>query len=213
MSFLTDQLPRYAPLSDAAREALRESKVSADFTYAEVGATAGELPVGYRHVDRSWELGRGAECFEAARDALFAWEMLPSWTRVHPDPVTAPSGSTLVLELKLFGLWWVSCVRLLPAEGCDSRASCASQTYGTLPGHHGRGEERFEVAHLADDRVVYRLRSFSRWQKVLPRLAPALARRLQDRFATDSAARLIAALAARRNARSAPPSNRSIHPV
>ena len=44
----------------------------ATVTYAEVGATAGELPAGYHHVRSTRVIGHGRERFERASDDLFA---------------------------------------------------------------------------------------------------------------------------------------------
>lgn len=43
--------------------------------YTEVGATAGELPVGYRHVLHRVVLGHGEDLFLVAGARLLAWEM------------------------------------------------------------------------------------------------------------------------------------------
>lgn len=194
MSVLSDQLPRLRPADDAELRALLAEKSATDFSYPEVGASAGALPPGYRHVDRSWQLGTGRACFDAARRALFEWRVLPDWVRLHDTHAAHDAGTTAILEIHALGCYWRSGVRLLACEGRDGSARVAARSYGTLPGHHACGEERFELAQLDDDRVVYRLRSFSRWRKWLPRTLPALARRLQDRFADDSAAKLSAAL-------------------
>ena len=61
--------------------------------------------------------------------------------------------------------------------------------YGTLPGHAESGEERFNVEwHEQDDAVWYDIVAFSRPQQFLARLGYPFARRLQKRFARDSAA-------------------------
>jgi uncharacterized protein (UPF0548 family) len=61
--------------------------------------------------------------------------------------------------------------------------------YGTLPGHAESGEERFTVEwHEADGAVWYDILAFSRPRRLLARLGYPLARRLQKRFARDSAA-------------------------
>jgi len=46
-----------------------------ELTYSEVGATAGDLPPGYRHVRASRILGHGEAVFDAASDVLLDWEM------------------------------------------------------------------------------------------------------------------------------------------
>jgi uncharacterized protein (UPF0548 family) len=61
--------------------------------------------------------------------------------------------------------------------------------YGTLPGHAESGEERFLVEwDRAGGDVWYDLLAFSRPRHVLARLGYPLARRLQNRFAKESAA-------------------------
>ena len=61
--------------------------------------------------------------------------------------------------------------------------------YGTLPEHAESGEERFTVEwHEADDAVWYDILAFSRPQQLLAQLGYPFTRRLQKRFARDSAA-------------------------
>ena len=61
--------------------------------------------------------------------------------------------------------------------------------YGTLPEHAESGEERFTVEwHEEDDTVWYDIVAFSRPQQLPARLGYPLARRMQKRFARDSAA-------------------------
>jgi len=173
-----------------------DALVDAPLTYDEQGATAGSLPCGYFHVEREWELGRGEACYDVARRALGEWRMLPSasWFRVHPDPTVAASGDVLTWSIKLLGVWWFSAVRLLQQVDAFSGERATSVTIGTLPGHYGCGEERFEVAWLEDDRVVYRLRSFSRWSRWMPRLAPWIVRSAQRRFGLQSGAGMLRAV-------------------
>lgn len=126
--------------------------------------------------------------FESARRALFAWRMLPprTWFRIHPAEPFVDVGEDRVLCVRVLGSWWTSPVRVVDACGREAGADRAALTWGTLPGHHVVGEERFEVALRADGSVVYRLRAFARWSKLPARLAPALARMAQRRFARDS---------------------------
>jgi uncharacterized protein (UPF0548 family) len=68
--------------------------------------------------------------------------------------------------------------------------------YGTLPGHAESGEERFTVEwHEADAAVWYDILAFSRPQHFLARLGYPFARRLQRRFAKDSVAAMLRAVA------------------
>ena len=63
--------------------------------------------------------------------------------------------------------------------------------YGTLPGHAESGEEQFTVEwHERDDSVRYDILAFSRPQQLLPRLGYPFTRRVQTRFARDSAAEM-----------------------
>lgn len=60
--------------------------------------------------------------------------------------------------------------------------------YGTLPEHAESGEQRFTVEwHEQEDAVWYNILAFSRPQQPLARWGYPFARRLQKRFATDSA--------------------------
>lgn len=68
--------------------------------------------------------------------------------------------------------------------------------YGTLSEHAESGEERFTVEwHEQDDAVWYDILAFSRPQQLLARLGYPFARRLQKRFARDSAAAMLRAVA------------------
>lgn len=194
---LSEQLPHWHKPKEGVLEAMRSSRSNDALDYPHFGATQGELPVGFRHIDHEWELGRGSDCFRAVRDVMRHWRMLPEWVHVHPSPVAEQPGSTLILQLKLMSLWWVSPVRLLINADASANARQCAIAYGTLPGHHARGEERFEANWLDDDRVVFRLRAFSRWKKVLPRIFSAAANHYQDRFATAVELRLRSALQGR----------------
>src|SRR6185437_15309448 len=45
------------------------------FTYPEVGATAGPMPPGYKHIGYSAHIGMGQLRFEQAADAVMHWGM------------------------------------------------------------------------------------------------------------------------------------------
>ena len=59
-------------------------------TYAEVGATAGPLPAGYHHVQKSAAIGRGRRRFEEAAGKGMRWGMLRGagleWRRRPKSP-------------------------------------------------------------------------------------------------------------------------------
>src|SRR5258708_21697486 len=83
-------------------------------TYSEIGATAGPLPAGYHHIQKSAVIGRGRSRFEQAADTGMRWGMLRgaglpveattevaaagSHVIVHPGPVRAPCRVGYVLD-------------------------------------------------------------------------------------------------------------------
>ena len=90
---------------------------------------------------------------------------------------------------RLFGLWLPNACRIIYVVDEEGPVQRYGFAYGTLPGHAESGEERFTVEwHEADDAVWYDILAFSRPQQLLARLGYPLTRRLQKRFARDSAA-------------------------
>src|SRR5262249_58341872 len=98
-------------------------------------------------------------------------------------------GQVVAVIARLFGLWWLNACRIVYVVNEEERVKRFGFAYGTLPQHAESGEERFTVEwHEADDAVWYDIVAFSRPQQLLTRLAYPLVRRLQKRFARDSAA-------------------------
>lgn len=161
------------------------------FSYAEVGATRGEAPLGYDLDHNRIALGKGPGVFEAATAAVRRWQMFPSpWTEIQPSDTPIRPGAVVAMLARVFGLWWLNACRIvyvLDEAGPPRRFGFA---YGTLPGHVEQGEERFLIEWTADDTVWYDLRAFSRPRHWLVRLGYPLARRLQRRFVADSQAGL-----------------------
>ncbi len=188
--------PRLAPLDAARAEALRDAHGGGALTYAERGASSAALPDGYFHVDREWRLGAGDDCFDAARRAVLAWRVFPrpSWFRVTPEPADRVVGDALLFDVRAAGLWWGSLVRVLDVVDRSDRVAI---TVGTLAHHHARGEERFSVERAPGGDVVYRLRSFSVWNRAWTRAFSQVARRLQRRFAEQSVESVRAAVEGR----------------
>jgi uncharacterized protein (UPF0548 family) len=141
------------------------------FSYAEHGATRGELPAGYRHVERETLLGHGRERFEKAMTAALAWGIQTGSgirVRVVDEARGRPlrTGDTVVMRVPL----WprdVPC-RVVYVIDEPRRAGFA---YGTLSGHPESGEEAFLIEHRDDDSVVLRIRAFSKPATWLFRLA------------------------------------------
>jgi uncharacterized protein (UPF0548 family) len=175
-----------------------------DFSYPEVGVTR-EItarPAGYNFDHNRQELGAGEHDFEAACDALRAWQMFPApWTRITPAHAPLRAGQVVAMQAHALGLWWLNACRIVhliddagagpTGEGSVRRFGFA---YGTLPAHVEQGEEQFAVELLADGSVWYDLRAFSRPRFWPVRLAKPLARRLQARFVRESKAAMLAAV-------------------
>jgi uncharacterized protein (UPF0548 family) len=94
----------------------------------------------------------------------------------------------VVVIARLFGLWWLNACRIVYLVDEPGPVQRYGFAYGTLPEHAESGEERFTVEwHEQDDAVWYDILAFSRPQQLLARLGYPLTRRLQKRFARDSA--------------------------
>jgi uncharacterized protein (UPF0548 family) len=172
------------------------AQANLDLTYPAVGATAKAPPPGYV-VDRTHiKLGEGGGTFVAAKAALERWEQFRlGWVEAWPPDTPIQAGRVVAVIARLFGLWWLNACRIVYAVDEEGPVQRYGFAYGTLPGHAESGEERFSVEwHEADGAVWYDLLAFSRPQQLLPRLGYPLARRLQQRFARDSAAAMLRAV-------------------
>jgi uncharacterized protein (UPF0548 family) len=151
---------------------------AADLTYAEIGATRGELPAGYRHVRRQAVLGRGDAVFERSADALMSWQMQRrAGLRVRATGPVARPGVVVALRLGVGRLSVVApCEVVYVVDEPDARGF----GYGTLPGHPESGEEAFTVSRRPDGAVVLDVAAFSRPATALTRRAGSLAHVAQD---------------------------------
>jgi uncharacterized protein (UPF0548 family) len=168
-----------------------------DFTYSAVGATAAVPPAGYV-VDRTRiKLGEGAGTFAAAKAALRRWEHFRlGWVETWPPDTPILASQVVAVIARLFGLWWLNACRIVYVVDEEGPVKRYGFAYGTLPEHAESGEERFTVEwHEEDEAVWYDILAFSRPQQLLARLGYPLARRLQKRFARDSAAAMLRAVA------------------
>ena len=156
----------------------RARRQSQHLTYSEVGATAGILPPGYRTIDVSRDVGVGRRRFEIVSHRLLSWDMhRRAGLLVTTDTPVVEQGADSVLELSL-GLWRIRApVRIVEVL---HEPTAVGFTYGTLPGHPERGEERFLVRLDPDDVVRAQIRAFSRPARWFSRLGGPIARRLQD---------------------------------
>ncbi|HET9876513.1 MAG TPA: DUF1990 domain-containing protein [Mycobacterium sp.] len=126
-------------------------------TYPEVGATAGALPDGYRHIAATAKIGQGRRRFEQAGDAVLHWGMQRgAGLRIQTGGEVAAVGVGVLVRL---GFLRAPCRVVYVVDEADRRGFA----YGTLPGHPASGEELFAVRYDPADEAVYaEVRSFSR---------------------------------------------------
>ena len=151
---------------------------AAAFTYDAVGATAGDLPTGYRPTHRRAVLER--RDFDGAVDDLMRW-------RVHERAglwvaASGPVGDTGTVVDMRFGLGPLAVRVPCRVAYVVDEPDRAGFAYGTLPGHPETGEELFLLARLGDGRLTFTVTAFSRAATRLARLGGPVARGLQDRI-------------------------------
>jgi uncharacterized protein (UPF0548 family) len=171
-----------------------QSKVG--LTYSHVGATAAVPPPG-SVVDRTRiKLGEGASSFAAAKAALERWEQFRlGWVEAWSPNTPIKEGQVVAVIARIFGPWWLNARRIVYVVDDQGPIKRFGFAYGTLPEHAESGEERFTVEwHADDDAVWYDILAFSRPHQLLARLFYPLVRRLQKRFARDSAAAMLRAV-------------------
>jgi len=135
-----------------------------ELTYDEVGATAGEMPSGYRHVRVRRVVGHGREDFEHAADALLAGEaQRRAGARVDASATPFRAGTRVTMRLGVGILSFrIPCL----VVWAERTATAAGFAYGTLPRHPERGEERFTLTLRPSGEVVFEIAAFSapgRW--------------------------------------------------
>ncbi|BCO36651.1 DUF1990 domain-containing protein [Mycobacterium heckeshornense] len=130
---------------------------SLPFTYPEVGATAGAIPVGYDHIGYVSQIGAGQQRFEQAADAVMHWGMQRgAGLRVHASSDVVTVGAVVVVTL---GFLRAPCRVVYLIDEPNLRGFA----YGTLPGHPEAGEERFAVRYDPLTAAVFaEVSSFSR---------------------------------------------------
>jgi uncharacterized protein (UPF0548 family) len=178
------------PSDDAVRRLLDDQR-ERPFSYAEVGVSRdGVAPAGYPVNAYRRRVGTGAAAYARAVDALRRWRMYAlDWTRLC-GPTTPPApGLTAGVLAHHLGVWSLNAIRVVYVlDDDDDGVRRSGFAIGTLPAHVERGEERFTVEwHQRDDTVWYDLFAFATPSHPLARAAYPLARRVQRRFARDSA--------------------------
>lgn len=118
-------------------------------TYSEVGATAGPLPAGYHHVQKTAVIGRGRQRFDDAAARGMRWGMLRgAGVKVQATTDVAAVGSEVIVGL---GPVQAPCRVVYVVDEPDRRGFA----YGTLPGHPESGEELFLVRYDAATETVF----------------------------------------------------------
>lgn len=165
---------------------------SLEHTYLEVGGTcAATLPVGYHHIDHSAIVGTGRRTFTLLAESLLSWRL-----QRYAGLVVATSHESVTIGATILNATPSRPAMLAPCRVVDviDEHRRRGFSYGTLPGHPLRGEERFTVEFDGAGRVVLRIVSFSTPAGAV-RLAPALARmgqRAVNRRYAAAACRIVA---------------------
>lgn len=139
---------------------VHERLANAALTYQEVGATAGDLPAGYRQLARSVPIGHGQQAFARGGDAVCGWQVqLGAGLQIAASARTAVPGAVVILGLGIGSLRLRAPCRVVYVVDEPRRRGFA---YGTLAGHPESGEEAFIVEHHDDDTVSFKVTAFSR---------------------------------------------------
>jgi uncharacterized protein (UPF0548 family) len=157
------------------------------FSYAEVGASRGSAPSGYRADHYSVVLGDSAATFGRAVDGLRQWRAhRGAHLRVAPPNAPISTGQTVVVAASIGVITAIAPCRIVYVIDESHRFGFA---YGTLIGHPERGEESFVISRSAD-RVTFDVDAFSRPASRLAQLAAPVGRRIQ----TSTTGRYLSAL-------------------
>ena len=167
-----------------------------DLTYPAVGATATTPPAGYVVDHTRRMLGEGEPAFSAATAALERWHHFRlGWVEACPTDIPIKEGQVVAVLARNLGLWWLNACRIVFVVDEDGPVRRFGFAYGTLPDHAESGEERFLVEwDRATGSVWYDILAFSQPRHLLARLGYPWVRRVQRRFARDSAAAMVRAV-------------------
>jgi len=167
---------------DRTLASLVACQADAALTYAEVGATRGNLPPGYRH-DR-WAADPGQYqpgAFERAAEVIRTWGVQRgAGLHVYPgSPVRDSVTFALVLPLPVG--YVIAAGRVVYVIEEPGRSGFA---YGTLPCHLERGEEAFAVTRQGG-RIRFEITAFSRPSHPLAQIGSPVTRLFQRRVTRD----------------------------
>lgn len=167
-----------------------DSQAWCDLTYAGIGATAAVPPVGYVVDHTHVRLGEGEMAFKAGSNALRQWQQFQlGWVEPCFPDTPIEVGRTVGILARDLGVWWLNACRIVYLVQDDGPIKRFGFAYGTLPDHAEMGEERFVIEwDRQQNAVFYDILAFSRPNSLPARLGYPWVRRVQRRFARDSAA-------------------------
>lgn len=176
------------PSSESIRRFLSKQE-KLDFTYSAVGATSSTTPPGFVVDHTRIKLGEGEQVFEAAKNAIRCWEHFQlGWAESSSRDIPIDQGQIVGIVARVFGVWCLNACRIVSVIDKTGDISRFGFVYGTLPGHVECGEERFQVEwNRNDGSVWYDILAFSRPNHFLARVGYPIVRKLQKKFAHDSA--------------------------
>jgi uncharacterized protein (UPF0548 family) len=184
------------PSTEKIREFLT-AQAELAFAYTAVGATASLPPAGYTVDHTRIKLGTGDEVFMKAKAALGRWEHFRlGWVEVWSPDTPIRAGEAVAVIARNLGLWWLNACRIVYVVDEPGPIQRYGFAYGTLPDHAEMGEERFLVEReRASGEVWYDILAFSRPHQLLTHLGHPCVRRVQKRFAKESAEAMLKAVA------------------
>ena len=162
-----------------------------EFTYSAVGGIERTPPTGFVVDHTRVRLGHGENVFNEANALLTRWRHFQlGWVESSSCDTPLQQGQVVGVLARVLGVWCLNACRIVSViNTANSDLHRYGFVYGTLPGHVECGEERFLIEwDQSDDSVWYDILAFSRPQHVLARIGYPVVRRLQKKFARDSAA-------------------------
>jgi uncharacterized protein (UPF0548 family) len=168
-------------------------------TYATPGITRdGNAPARFAVDHNRALLGHGQQVFERAVAAMRRWAMFEiAWLALERRNTPIQPGEIVAVIPKHFGFVSINPCRIVYVVNENtSEYARFGFGYGTLPGHVGRGEERFLIEwQRADDSVHYDIFAVSQPGTLLTWLGYPVMRLMQRRFARASKAAMQRAVA------------------
>jgi uncharacterized protein (UPF0548 family) len=183
--------------SDEQIQNIIAAQRSASFSYSFAGASRDDLPpAGYKRDHNRVFLGAGEATFNRAVAAVQRWEMFNfPWMQLCWPNTPIEVGATVVALAALPLFWTLNSCRVVYTVDQDGPLRRYGFSYGTLPLHEERGEERFLIEwNRADDSVYYDILAYSQPKSLMAQAGYPVARLYQKRFARDSKRAMVVAV-------------------